>query len=428
MFFQTYRPILLSILAAWASGAWTGCTLVALQENVEIYEQTVRLSGRLHNPSPRRKPVIVLLYQVTNNQKRLKNYLIYHTPDRFQFRILPGRYTLEAFEDANRDLTFQPSEYATNHGTPSNITIEPGQDQLNVDLVLQPPESNPFKQSQQLVPSILNNAVPLTAMDLGEIVSLNDARFTVEKAHVGLWEPIRSLNEKGGGLYFLEPFDPHKIPIIFIHGAGGSPREWAYLIQQLEKKTFQAWIFQYPSGLYLDDSTELLRHAMSKIFLTYHIPRLILVSHSMGGLVARAALNLAIQKGRGQDMSMLLITISTPWGGHQGAQMAVDYSTTGIIPSWVDMVPGSPFQKKLFEIHLPENIQHYLFFGFKGGLNPFTEGNDDGAVSLASQLKKEAQESATEIWGFNEDHGSILQSPDVADKLQEIFANFSEID
>ncbi len=422
---QSFRQLLThSIIAGICFGVFSGCSFIALKKNVKIYKQRVRLSGHVWNPSPQKKPVIVLLYQVLNNKKRVVSYRIYHKTDRFQFMELPGQYYVAAFEDANRDLIYQDSEWATYFGPESGITVDPGQDQLTLDLTLQPPGVSLLPGSPNLSSPATQARLRLPKIRIGEIVELEDGRFTDEKGRLGLWEPIRFLEEVGGGLYFLEHFDPRKIPVIFIHGAGGTPHLWRQIILRMDRDAFQPWLFHYPSGLYLDDVTELLRQAMSQISLTYQVNKLIMVAHSMGGMVAREEINLAIQKGRGQQFPLLLVTISTPWGGHQGARMAMDHSTLGIIPSWIDMAPNSPFQKKLFETQLPPTIQHYLFFSYRGGLNPFAEGNDDGAVSLASQLYNRAQYSAKKTLGFNEDHTSILKSPEMISKLNEIFKTF----
>ncbi len=415
-----------SLLVGICWGVFSGCSFLALQQNVEIYQQRVRLSGHIRNPSPQNQPVILLLYHVQNNKNRIVSYRIYHKPDRFQFMEMPGQYLIAAFEDANQDLIYENSEWAAYYGPPSIITAEAGQDQLTLDITLQPPGVSLLEKFPNLSSPANQARLPLPTMRFGEIVQLDDSRFTKGKGRLGLWEPIRFLEEVGGGLYFLEPFDPAKIPVLFIHGAGATPQSWTHIIQHIDRDAFQPWLFHYPSGLYLDDVTELLRQAISQTYLTYKFKNLIIIAHSMGGMVARAGINLAIQKGRGQEFPLLLITISTPWGGHQGAQMAVDYSMIGIIPSWMDMAPDSPFQKKLFETHLPRTMHHYLLFSYKGGLNPFMAGSDDGAVSLASQLTHNAQHSAEKILGFNEDHASILSSQDMMTELNGIIQTFAK--
>jgi hypothetical protein len=49
-----------------------------------------------------------------------------------------------------------------------------------------------------------------------------------------------------------------------------------------------------------------------------------------------------------------------------------------------------------------------------------TEGNTDGTLPLASMLDLGMQASAVNVFGFNETHGGILDSPDVSDRLRRI--------
>ena len=421
------KPFLpLAILAGILMGVFPGCNFIALHENVEIYEQHVRLSGQLRNPSPQKNPVIVLLYQVLDQKKHMVSFRIYHLPDRFQFMVLPGQYVIEAFEDANRDLIYQHTEWSGYFGTPSVIAIEPNQDQLNLNVTLEPPGIAVLKESPNLSSPASRPGIQLPKLSFGEIVNLKDSRFTEDKGRLGLWEPLRFDQEVGGGLYVLEAVDPQKIPVLFIHGAGGTPRSWTPIIQRMDRGNFQPWLFFYPSGLYLDDATELLSQALSHMSVTHPFNQLIIVAHSMGGMIARAAMNILVQKGRAYEFSLLLLTLSTPWGGHQAAQTGLDYSPIGMVPSWIDLAPESPFQRKLFETHLPPMFHHYLLFSYKGRRGALSTENDDGAVSLASQLHPKAQHSAEKIMGFNEDHTSILNSEDVIFQLKEFFHTFKK--
>ena len=272
--FNTCKRILeRSLLIGICWVALTGCSFFALQKNVEVYEQQVRLSGQLWNPSPRNKPVIVLLYQVVNQQKRIVNYRIYHQPDRFQFMVLPGQYFIEAFEDANQDLIYQETEWATYYGEPSIITIEADQDQLNLNITLQDPGRIVLTEYPNLSSPTTQARLQLPNIRFGEIVNGDDERFAEENGRLGLWEPLRFVQEIGGGLYFLEPFDPGKIPVLFIHGAGATPQTWVPIIQGMDRDSFQPWLFYYASGLYMDDTTEFLRQALSHISLTYPLKK-----------------------------------------------------------------------------------------------------------------------------------------------------------
>ena len=159
------------------------------------------------------------------------------------------------------------------------------------------------------------------------------------------------------------------------------------------------------------------------MYVNQKFGKLIVIAHSMGGMISRALLNSVAQTYEVEHGEIMFITISTPWRGHQAAQMGVDYAPA-VIPSWIDMVPDSPFQQSLFRTPWPDSMKYYLLFSFKGGRNPFTEGNDDGTVSLVSQLNPSAQEAASKTFGFNEDHVSILKSPEVSEKINELLRSF----
>ena len=70
-------------------------------------------------------------------------------------------------------------------------------------------------------------------------------------------------------------------------------------------------------------------------------------------------------------------------------------------------------------------MKFHLLFSYEGS-NFFTPGNNDGAVSIASQLAAEMQERADTIFGFNEDHVSILVSKVVSEKLNALLEDASK--
>jgi pimeloyl-ACP methyl ester carboxylesterase len=91
----------------------------------------------------------------------------------------------------------------------------------------------------------------------------------------------------------LQPYDPHKIPVLMIHGLQDTPATWAPLLNQLRSdpvinQHYQFWVFSYPSGYPYPYSAELLREELDRIDKTYpgH-KKIVLIGHSMGGLVTR---------------------------------------------------------------------------------------------------------------------------------------------
>jgi len=86
-----------------------------------------------------------------------------------------------------------------------------------------------------------------------------------------------------------------------------------------------------------------------------------------------------------KKLRVLFLTLSTPWGGHQAAQIGVEHAPA-VIPSWIDMIPNSPFQKSLFQTPLSDQIDYYLFLALKAGtthsrMEMMTEGFIDESIT-----------------------------------------------
>jgi pimeloyl-ACP methyl ester carboxylesterase len=95
------------------------------------------------------------------------------------------------------------------------------------------------------------------------------------------------------GLYLIEPYDPDKVPVLFIHGLLSIPQMWAPTINAINadpelRGRFQFWVFAYPTGDPILLSAKRLRESLAQIYQLY--PRtkgMILIGHSMGGLLAQ---------------------------------------------------------------------------------------------------------------------------------------------
>jgi pimeloyl-ACP methyl ester carboxylesterase len=99
------------------------------------------------------------------------------------------------------------------------------------------------------------------------------------------------------GVYLIHPYDPNKIPILFIHGLLGTPISWQNLINDLCSdpkilEHYQPWFFLYPTGQPVLESASQLREdlaATQRLFdpsgsaiASRHV---VVVAHSMGGLL-----------------------------------------------------------------------------------------------------------------------------------------------
>ncbi len=108
---------------------------------------------------------------------------------------------------------------------------------------------------------------------------------------LGLFKP--QMFEQNARLARLQPFNPGKIPVIFIHGLGNSPATWAPVVEFLRgdpliRQNYQFWFFSYPSGLPYPLSAAMLRRQLAEIRKRYpNLKDAVVIGHSMGGMISR---------------------------------------------------------------------------------------------------------------------------------------------
>src|SRR4029077_18274643 len=110
---------------------------------------------------------------------------------------------------------------------------------------------------------------------------------------VGLFAGLRSAKYMDKtGLYFLQPYDPDRIPLVFVHGLFSTPFTWVQTINGLQadpeiRKRYQFWVFAYPTGNPILYSALRLREELARVDKLYpnHRPY-VLVGHSMRGILS----------------------------------------------------------------------------------------------------------------------------------------------
>jgi len=100
-------------------------------------------------------------------------------------------------------------------------------------------------------------------------------------------------------LTMIEPYQPGKIPVVFIHGLYSDAITWADMINELRAQRdlydqYQFWAFRYPTGGDLLSSTSALRANLRLVRATFDpnnadpaLDQMVLVGHSLGGLVSK---------------------------------------------------------------------------------------------------------------------------------------------
>lgn len=390
-----------------------GCFLARAQRNNQDLATISTVRGTLSGGAPDGKPRWVVLFKLIDGRWTRYSQLVLQKPGSFEFLCLAGRYLVFAFEDENEDWVYQPGEPAARFGSSRGITVVSGEplDALDVTLgTLKEPLG--FEVALAQKDETLSDE--LVKVHSGDLASLDDERFSPEAAQFGLWQAADFARKWGVGVSFLEPHSASKIPVLFIHGAGGTPRDFAQLIEHLDHTRFQAWVLSYPSGIRLQLASMMVRQIVDDLQQRLAFPTLYVVAHSMGGLVARHFVSEVVQRGAPNFIS-LLVTISTPWGGVRAARGGVERSPV-VLPSWIDVAEGSSFLTVLTEKPFPPQLPHYLFFGFEGG------NGSDGTIALKSQLEEKMQRAAKQVFGFPDDHTAILRSSAVSEKLNLVLA------
>jgi pimeloyl-ACP methyl ester carboxylesterase len=91
----------------------------------------------------------------------------------------------------------------------------------------------------------------------------------------------------------LQQFDPSRTPVIFVHGLQETGASWAPMIDSLRddpwiRKHYQFWFYSYPSGYPYPYAAALFRRDLDGIKRTLpNHKRIVLIGHSMGGMICR---------------------------------------------------------------------------------------------------------------------------------------------
>jgi pimeloyl-ACP methyl ester carboxylesterase len=110
------------------------------------------------------------------------------------------------------------------------------------------------------------------------------------------------------GMYMFEPYQRGKIPVVMIHGLLSSPLTWTTMFNDLRadptlRDNYQFWFYLYPTGDSYLETAAALRQTLAKLrreLDPHHqdpaLDQMVLVGHSMGGLVAKLQ---TVQSGDG---------------------------------------------------------------------------------------------------------------------------------
>jgi len=143
----------------------------------------------------------------------------------------------------------------------------------------------------------INGVKPHLAADL--TAPLLDAIEGTPRANLmGFLQPFAS-GATRPHLEMLEPHQPGRIPVVFVHGLASDEGTWFDMINELRAwpefhRRFEPWVFHYPTGTAFLQSSAILRSQLRAAVRQCDpegrdpaLRQIVLVGHSLGGLHAK---------------------------------------------------------------------------------------------------------------------------------------------
>jgi pimeloyl-ACP methyl ester carboxylesterase len=110
---------------------------------------------------------------------------------------------------------------------------------------------------------------------------------------------IRESTRYNDNIFFMAPYEPGKIPVVFVHGTASSPARWAEMLNELSNDRelwghYQFWFFAYNTGNPILYSSGLLTAALRNVVQEFDpagtdpaLKRMVVIGHSQGGLLTK---------------------------------------------------------------------------------------------------------------------------------------------
>lgn len=383
----------------------TSCgAATSIRSDLEAQGDLVALGGRVDVEDWNGAPIVAAVLEVPSDPTEpflVGDYQILDRPgESFSFMVPAHTYRVVAFEDTSRDLEYTNDERVAPWNEFRDLDAAPGERHLDLDLTIAGPP--PIGEA---MPAYVGPTGAERSLWIGDVVPLEDPRFSAENGREGMLSPLEFTREVGSGLFLLQPYEDDRIPVLFVHGIAGNPQEFTELLAGLDRSRFQPWVLQYASGFTLEMVTGYAQRALDEMVLVHRPPAICVVAHSMGGVVMRQTLALFAEGTDRTTTVPLFVTLASPLGGHPAA--AAGAHAPIVLPVWRSMVPDGPFISGLFGRRLPGETRYDLLIARGTG-----DGESDGVVPVASQLRAEARAEAALERTFAETHTGILRAPE----------------
>jgi len=181
------------------------------------------------------------------------------------------------------------------------------------------------------------------------------------------------------------PSDNAKDIVVLIHGLNSRPEDVIAFVPVVEQAGHVAATFRYPNDQPIDQSAKFLSDELKKIAAKYPDRKVRLLTHSMGGLVARGAIESQLDPGNVSQ----LIMIAPPNQGsslarvasfmdcyefftsshHRRSGVLVESVSDGLGEATADLAPHSVFLDRINHQKRNPNVRYTILIGTDGPMN-----------------------------------------------------------
>ncbi len=392
-----------------------------------VAEECAGISGKVRLPIDDKSNTlaVVVVLEDGNETRAIDAEVIDFSPQNdekvsyFFFDLPVGTYTLYILKTDNGSNDFQNRELIVLEKEMGSVTTKDLQAYQNAIIlddahVSSRREVAKFPYSLKEINERLAVAIKSPKGSFDKNVSLDDSVFSHHMAMEGLYYP-ESFKRKTKPFYRLVPeYKDGTIPLILVHGMGGTPRDWKFMLEHIDMEHFTPYAVYYPSGEDFSKLAALFNEWILSDRIFENAPRVI-VAHSYGGVIVREAFNLT----RSQNDS-LFISLASPFGGDEKASKGVK-NAPYVLPAWRSIADDGDFINNLYRNVLSPYEQYELIFTYNNhGDGP----SGDGHIPLKKQLRSEAYNEAESLRGFDEDHMSVVNSKEAAEYINALLLQF----
>ena len=160
-----------------------------------------------------------------------------------------------------------------------------------------PSNAAPVETRLRLVNPLHQNTVEIGGQRFPLAANFSAPLFSYGRLNelwLGVINMIRGENMRNAtGLLLPQPYDPNRIPVIFVHGLLSSKFIWrkttlALLRDPEIRRRYQFWVYSYPTGNPISFSALNLREDLAFAQRRFGLKDgVVLIGHSMGGLLSR---------------------------------------------------------------------------------------------------------------------------------------------